>query len=73
MKLNENEKEYYDKILKKRIAGLPTGVSLKAAALFDTDPVSARICRQLFSDVSAGVITKLRPNGQRSKDGYTVR
>lgn len=72
MELNITEKKYYENTLKRRMANAPTGVSFTPAWLFDKDPVSPRMCRKLFEEVTAGLIPNVRRNGLHSRDGYTV-
>lgn len=71
--LNLAEKNYYQNVVKRRALNAPSGVVFKARWLFDKDhPVSARICRRFFEEVSIGMIPNITKNGTRSRDGYTV-
>lgn len=72
MELNITEKDYYEDTLKRKLANAPIGFSFKPAWLFDKDPVSARMCRKFFEEVTAGLIPNVRRNGLYSRDGYTV-
>lgn len=72
MELNITEKNYYENTLKRRVANAPTGISFTPAWLFDKDPVSARMCRRFYEEVTAGLIPNVRRNGLYSRDGYTV-
>jgi len=72
MNLNKTENEYYEKNLKSKIANAPRGISFAPAWLFDKDPVSMRMCRKFFEDVTAGLIPNVRRNGRYSRNGYTV-
>ena len=71
--LNSAEKNYYQNVLKRRALNAPSGVVFKARWLFDKkDPVSARLCRRFFEEVSMGMFPNITKNGTRSRDGYTV-
>ena len=73
MKLNQTEQDYYENtIIKRKVLNAPTGISFTPAWLFDKDPVSPRMCRKFFEEVSAGLIPNIRRIGTRSQDGYTV-
>ena len=72
LKLNQTEHSYYENNLKKRVSNAPTGLSFTPAWLFDKDPVSPRMCRKFYEDVSAGLITNIIRAGTRSQDGYIV-
>lgn len=72
MRLNQTENYYYENTLKRRVSNAPVGISFRPAWLFDKDPVSARMCRHFFEEVSAGLIPNIRKIGARSQDGYTV-
>ncbi len=72
MKLNQTEHDYYENTLKRKVLNAPTGISFTPAWLFDKDPVSPRMCRKFFEEVSAGLIPNIRRIGSRSQDGYTV-
>ena len=72
MKLNQTEHDYYENTLKRKVSNAPTGISFTPAMLFDKDPVSPRMCRKFFEEVSAGLIPNIRRIGSRSQDGYTV-
>lgn len=72
MRLNQTENDYYENTLKRRVSNAPVGISFRPAWLFDKDPVSARMCRHFFEEVSAGLIPNIRKIGTRSRDGYTV-
>ena len=72
MNLNQTERDYYENTLKRKVSNAPTGISFAPAWLFDKDPVSPRMCRKFFEEVSAGLIPNIRRIGTRSQDGYTV-
>lgn len=72
MKWNQTEYDYYENTLKRKVVNAPTGISFTPAWLFDKDPVSPRMCRKFFEEVSAGLIPNIRRIGTRSQDGYTV-
>lgn len=72
MILNQTEHDYYENTLKKKLSNAPVGISFRPAWLFDQDPVSPRMCKKFFEEVSAGLIPNIRKNGTRSQDGYTI-
>lgn len=72
MNLNRTEYDYYEHTLKRKVANAPTGISFTPAWLFDNDPVSPRMCRKFFEEVSAGLIPNIHRIGSRSQDGYIV-
>ena len=70
MNLNKIENDYYENTLKKRAANAPAGLSFTPAWLFDQDPVSPRMCRKFYEEVSEGLIPNIHKIGKRSQDGY---
>ena len=70
--LNSAEKNYYQNVVKRRALHAPSGLVFRTRFLFGKDPVSARICRRFFEEVSMGMFPNITKNGTRSRDGYTV-
>ena len=72
MRLNKTENDYYENTLKRRVSNAPVGIFFRPAWLFDKDPVSPRMCRKFYEEVTAGLIPNVRRNGNRSQNGYTI-
>ncbi len=56
--------------MKKRALKARPGEAFKAKLLFAQDPVSARLCRKFFEDVSMGRFKNIKTIGTKSSDGY---
>lgn len=71
IKLTTNEQRVYTEIITNVIPNLPDG-DYFAKDFFGTEPVSPRIVRKLYEEVSAGMVARTSLVGTKSEEGYRV-